>query len=180
MRRARALCERLRQGSLNGPCEDTNGYTHGARVLEFLKHVPTYTYKCTACDEVIEKRQSFSDARLTTCEQCGGALRKVIHPVGIVFKGSGWYITDSRSASANGRSGSATSDKESSSKSSDAGDARDAGSSKDSSASSKDSSASSKDSSASSSASSSSSPSSSSSSSSSASPTPAKSGSEGA
>src|SRR5438477_13020176 len=72
-----------------------------------LKDVPTYTYKCTACDEVIEKRQRFSDAPLTTCEQCGGTLRKVIHAVGIVFKGSGWYITDSRSASSassNGRS----------------------------------------------------------------------------
>ncbi len=60
--------------------------------------VPTYTYTCTACNDVIEKRQSFSDAPLTTCEQCGGTLRKVIHPVGIVFKGSGWYITDSRSS----------------------------------------------------------------------------------
>jgi putative FmdB family regulatory protein len=60
--------------------------------------VPTYTYTCTACNDVIEKRQSFTDAPLTTCEQCGGSLRKVIHPVGIVFKGSGWYITDSRSS----------------------------------------------------------------------------------
>jgi putative FmdB family regulatory protein len=68
--------------------------------------VPTYTYKCTACEDVTEKRQSFSEPRLTTCERCGGALRKVIHPVGIVFKGSGWYITDSRSASSNGRSAS--------------------------------------------------------------------------
>src|ERR1051326_8057096 len=59
--------------------------------------VPTYTYKCTACDDMIEKRQSFSDPPLTTCEQCGGSLRKVFHPVGIVFKGSGWYVTDSRS-----------------------------------------------------------------------------------
>jgi len=49
--------------------------------------VPTYTYKCTACEDVTEKRQSYSDAPLTTCERCGGALRKVIHPVGIVFKG---------------------------------------------------------------------------------------------
>jgi putative FmdB family regulatory protein len=70
--------------------------------------VPTYTYTCTACNDVIEKRQSFSDPPLTTCEQCGGKLRKVIHPVGIVFKGSGWYITDSRAstASANGPAGS--------------------------------------------------------------------------
>src|SRR5436190_8233503 len=71
-----------------------------------LKDVPTYTYKCTACDDLIEKRQSFSDPPLTTCQQCGGALRKVIHPVGIVFKGSGWYITDSRSGNGRSRSSS--------------------------------------------------------------------------
>jgi putative FmdB family regulatory protein len=67
--------------------------------------VPIYTYTCIDCNDVIEKRQSFSDAPLTTCEQCGGGLRKVLHPVGIVFKGSGWYITDSRSTSSNGASG---------------------------------------------------------------------------
>lgn len=61
--------------------------------------MPTYTYTCTACNEIVEKRQSFTDPPLTTCEQCGGTLRKIIHPVGIVFKGSGWYITDSRSSS---------------------------------------------------------------------------------
>jgi putative FmdB family regulatory protein len=74
--------------------------------------VPTYTYTCAACNDVIEKRQSFTDAPLTTCEQCGGSLRKVIHPVGIVFKGSGWYITDSRSStsSTNGPAASTSSD----------------------------------------------------------------------
>ncbi|TME90888.1 MAG: FmdB family transcriptional regulator, partial [Chloroflexi bacterium] len=79
--------------------------------------MPTYTYTCTACNDIVEKRQSFSDARLTTCEQCGGSLRKVIHPVGIVFKGSGWYITDSRSstASANGPGSSSASESSSSS-----------------------------------------------------------------
>ena len=61
--------------------------------------MPTYTYTCTACNDIVEKRQSFSDPPLTTCEQCGGSLRKIIHPVGIVFKGTGWYITDSRSSS---------------------------------------------------------------------------------
>src|SRR4051812_29117646 len=73
--------------------------------------VPTYTYTCTACNDVIEKRQSFTDPPLTTCEQCGGTLRKIIHPVGIVFKGSGWYINDSRSSSssANGPSTSSSS-----------------------------------------------------------------------
>ena len=73
--------------------------------------MPTYTYTCTACNDVIEKRQSYSDPPLTTCEQCGGALRKVIHPVGIVFKGSGWYITDSRvgTSAANGRTSTSSS-----------------------------------------------------------------------
>jgi putative FmdB family regulatory protein len=60
--------------------------------------VPIYTYACTNCNAMVEKRQSFSDAPLTTCDECGGGLRKVIHPVGIVFKGSGWYVTDSRKA----------------------------------------------------------------------------------
>jgi putative FmdB family regulatory protein len=67
--------------------------------------VPIYSYTCTDCNAVVEKRQSFSDPPLTTCTECGGALRKVIHPVGIVFKGSGFYVTDSRkatSASTNG------------------------------------------------------------------------------
>ena len=68
--------------------------------------MPTYTYTCTACNNHIEKRQSFTDLPLTTCEECGGTLRKIIHPVGIVFKGSGWYITDSRSASASSSNGS--------------------------------------------------------------------------
>jgi putative FmdB family regulatory protein len=58
--------------------------------------VPIYSYTCTSCNAMIEKRQSFADAPLTVCDACGGTLRKVIHPVGIVFKGSGWYVTDSR------------------------------------------------------------------------------------
>src|SRR6266849_354782 len=84
--------------------------------------VPTYTYTCTACNDVVEKRQSFTDPPLTTCEQCGGTLRKIIHPVGIVFKGSGWYVTDSRSSksSTNGPSASGDSDSSSSSKDSSA------------------------------------------------------------
>src|SRR5262249_1576342 len=62
-----------------------------------LTSVPTYTYTCTACNDVVEKRQSFSDPPLTTCDQCGGSLRKVIHPVCIVFNASAWYINASRS-----------------------------------------------------------------------------------
>jgi putative FmdB family regulatory protein len=61
--------------------------------------VPTYQYACTACDERLEVVQSFSDAALTECPACGGTLRKVFSAVGVVFKGSGFYKTDSRSSS---------------------------------------------------------------------------------
>jgi putative FmdB family regulatory protein len=61
--------------------------------------VPTYQYACTACDERLEVVQKFTDDSLTTCEECGGPLRKVYSPVGIVFKGSGFYRTDSRNGS---------------------------------------------------------------------------------
>ena len=59
--------------------------------------MPTYEYRCERCGHTVEVVQSFTDAPLTTCESCGGALRKVYAPVGIVFKGSGFYKTDSRS-----------------------------------------------------------------------------------
>jgi putative FmdB family regulatory protein len=72
--------------------------------------VPTYQYLCTNCGEDIEVVQKFSDAALTTHEACGGQLRKVFSPVGIVFKGSGFYRTDSRGSSSvtstNGSNGS--------------------------------------------------------------------------
>jgi putative FmdB family regulatory protein len=58
--------------------------------------VPTYQYACTDCGERIEAVQKFSDDPLTVCSACGGKLRKVFSPVGIVFKGSGFYRTDSR------------------------------------------------------------------------------------
>jgi putative FmdB family regulatory protein len=60
-------------------------------------HVPTYQYACTACDHRFEAVQSFTDAALTECPACSGNLRKVFSSVGIVFKGSGFYRTDSRS-----------------------------------------------------------------------------------
>jgi len=59
--------------------------------------VPTYQYACTACDERLEAVQSFTDAPLTQCPACEGTLRKVFSAVGVVFKGSGFYKTDSRS-----------------------------------------------------------------------------------
>jgi len=60
--------------------------------------VPTYQYACTACGEQLEAVQSFSDASLTLCPACGGTLRKVFSAVGVVFKGSGFYKTDSRAS----------------------------------------------------------------------------------
>jgi putative FmdB family regulatory protein len=70
------------------------------------EHVPTYQYACTECGDRLEVVQRFSDDPLTVCSACGGRLRKVFSPVGIVFKGSGFYRTDSRSggvpAGANG------------------------------------------------------------------------------
>ena len=61
--------------------------------------MPTYEYACTACDERLEIVQKFTDAALTECPMCGGKLRKVFSPVGVVFKGSGFYKTDSRGSS---------------------------------------------------------------------------------
>jgi putative FmdB family regulatory protein len=61
--------------------------------------MPTYEYECTSCGQHIEVFQRISEDPLTTCGVCGGALRKVFHPAGIVFKGSGFYVTDSRSSS---------------------------------------------------------------------------------
>jgi putative FmdB family regulatory protein len=62
--------------------------------------VPTYQYTCTECGEPLETVQKFSDEPLTVCPACGGRLRKVFSPVGIVFKGSGFYRTDSRKSAA--------------------------------------------------------------------------------
>jgi putative FmdB family regulatory protein len=60
--------------------------------------MPTYEYACKQCDEHVEVVQSFKDEPLTECPSCGGTLRKVFSPVGIVLKGSGFYKTDSRAA----------------------------------------------------------------------------------
>jgi putative FmdB family regulatory protein len=59
--------------------------------------MPTYEYVCQSCGTHVEVFQRFSEAALTTCGVCGGELRKVFHPAGILFKGSGFYVNDSRS-----------------------------------------------------------------------------------
>jgi len=72
--------------------------------------VPTYQYACTECGHAFEQVQSFSEDALTTCPECQGRLRKLFNAVGVVFKGSGFYRTDSRSGSSatDGGSGSSS------------------------------------------------------------------------
>ena len=64
--------------------------------------MPTYEYACKSCGEHVEVVQSFKDDPLTTCPNCSGELRKVFGSIGIAFKGSGFYKTDSRSATKSG------------------------------------------------------------------------------
>jgi putative FmdB family regulatory protein len=73
--------------------------------------MPTYQYRCTECGEDLEAVQKFSDPALTTCPTCGGQLRKVFNAVGVVFKGSGFYRTDSRNGSKRGADGDSGPDK---------------------------------------------------------------------
>ncbi|MFS8104163.1 FmdB family transcriptional regulator [Lentzea alba] len=70
--------------------------------------MPTYQYACTACEHRFEAVQSFSDASLTECPECSGKLRKLFGAVGVVFKGSGFYRTDSRSGASKSTSSSTT------------------------------------------------------------------------
>jgi putative FmdB family regulatory protein len=58
--------------------------------------MPTYAYRCSDCGHEFDQFQRFSDDPLTECPACQGRVRRVLHPVGVVFKGSGWYVTDSR------------------------------------------------------------------------------------
>jgi putative FmdB family regulatory protein len=68
--------------------------------------MPTYQYRCTECGHDLEAVQKFTDAALTECPNCGGPLRKIYNAVGVVFKGSGFYRTDSRKAEGSGEGGS--------------------------------------------------------------------------
>ena len=86
--------------------------------------MPTYSYACTECDNRFDAVQAFTEDALTTCPQCSGRLRKLFNSVGVVFKGSGFYRTDSREASksavasdSGSSAGSSGSDKSSSDKS---------------------------------------------------------------
>jgi putative FmdB family regulatory protein len=58
--------------------------------------MPIYEYECQSCGRRFEVLQHFSDDPIETCAECGGAVRRIIQPVGIIFKGSGFYVTDNR------------------------------------------------------------------------------------
>ena len=77
--------------------------------------MPTYQYQCTECGNALEVHQSFTDDALTECPACQGRLRKVFNAVGVVFKGSGFYRTDSRSTTTSSDTSSSSSSSSSSS-----------------------------------------------------------------
>ncbi|MDR1266118.1 MAG: hypothetical protein LBK42_11315 [Propionibacteriaceae bacterium] len=81
--------------------------------------MPTYQYHCTQCDHDLEVFQKMTDSSLTTCPSCTGRLRKVFSPVGVVFKGSGFYATDNRSKKTSPATPSSHADADSSASSAD-------------------------------------------------------------
>ena len=81
--------------------------------------MPTYSYACTECGNRFDAVQAFSDAALTTCAECNGRLRKLFGNVGVVFKGSGFYRTDSRESAKSGAKSSASSSESTGSSSSE-------------------------------------------------------------
>lgn len=64
--------------------------------------MPTYSYRCTECDNAFDIQQSFTDDSLSICEVCGGRLRKVFNTIGVTFNGSGFYRNDSRAGASGG------------------------------------------------------------------------------
>ncbi|NYG58677.1 putative FmdB family regulatory protein [Nocardioides daedukensis] len=97
--------------------------------------MPTYQYACTECGHAFEQFQSFSDDALTVCPECEGRLRKVFNAVGVVFKGSGFYRTDSRGSGSSSTLPASDSGSSSSAKSSSSSDSSSSSSSSSSSAS---------------------------------------------
>jgi putative FmdB family regulatory protein len=79
--------------------------------------MPTYEYECTKCRRHFERHQRITDAPIETCPECGGPVRRVFYPVGVIFKGSGFYVTDNR----RGSNGTARSSRKDSDTSSDNG-----------------------------------------------------------
>jgi len=73
--------------------------------------MPTYSYRCTACDHAFDIQQAFTDDSLSTCPECGKALRKVFSAIGVTFQGSGFYRTDSRAENKKTSAGSSSAKK---------------------------------------------------------------------
>jgi putative FmdB family regulatory protein len=92
--------------------------------------MPTYEYACQSCGTHVEVYQRFNDDPLTECGVCGGPLRKVFHPAGILFKGSGFYATDSRSSRSKASSAESKSEPASASKTEGSGTKSESASSK--------------------------------------------------
>ncbi len=67
--------------------------------------MPTYVYGCDACGHQFEQFQKFSDEPIRTCPHCAKNVRRIFQPAGIVFKGSGWHVTDYKRSSSNGSNG---------------------------------------------------------------------------
>ncbi len=85
--------------------------------------MPIYIYQCDSCGVTFERQQSFSDAPLTECPECDGHVHRVIQPIGVVFKGSGFYVTDNRAKSSTALSGTGKSEPKPTSSDSDHSDA---------------------------------------------------------
>lgn len=88
--------------------------------------MPLYTYRCNECEHEFQARQRMVDDPLTECPVCGGRVRRVVSSVGVVFKGSGFYVTDNRTSSVNGKSSKSKS-KEGSAASSEGGSKTESG-----------------------------------------------------
>jgi putative FmdB family regulatory protein len=94
--------------------------------------MPLYEYECLGCQDRVERRQRFNDEPLRVCPSCGGEMRRLLFPAGIVFKGSGWYITDSRTKPPESSDSSSTSSSSGSSGAASNGSGKDASAAKDS------------------------------------------------
>jgi putative FmdB family regulatory protein len=77
-----------------------------------VRIMPLYEYECQECGLRFERRQSFSDPRITECPECDGPVIRLIQPAGIIFKGSGFYVTDNRKKSPTATPGSRMEDKD--------------------------------------------------------------------
>src|SRR5438270_381886 len=104
-RRCRSALGERTHGSASLAVESAECQPHRPEAL-----MPTYQYACTECGEQLEVVQKFSDEPLTVCPACEGRLRKVFSPVGVVFKGSGFYKNDSRKSSTSSSTSSSKSD----------------------------------------------------------------------